>query len=192
MTIAEYTNSDYYPRVVVRTYLKRGSRVFSSVKRHLTMQGISEQVLEDMIKDGQLEKVRDAKDNSRVYLTREKGGNPLYATITADVFDFQVLNRSERITGEQLLEVICRYYSVSEIDVQSKKRDRIFVIPRHVFCYLSYHKLKMPLKDAGKYIGGKDHSTVIHGRDAISDLLDTDNGFKKDFIKLETYINSKL
>jgi chromosomal replication initiator protein len=36
----------------------------------------------------------------------------------------------------------------------------------------------MSLKAIGGYFGGRDHSTVIHGLEAVSDLVDTEKKMK--------------
>ena len=56
-------------------------------------------------------------------------------------------------------------------DILSKSRRREVVLSRHLITYYCYRKRIGSLAWIGKKLGNKDHSTVIHARDGIEDLL---------------------
>ncbi len=60
---------------------------------------------------------------------------------------------------------------MSEQLIQSKTRKHEVVEIRHMLMYFCVTELNMGLKETGLYVGNKDHSTVIHGRDKFRDLL---------------------
>ncbi len=78
----------------------------------------------------------------------------------------------ERAT--HILSVIMQYYSLSETEILSKKRDRRICQPRQIMIYLIHKTTSMSLHDIAKFAGGRDHSTAIHARDTIEDLIETD------------------
>ena len=47
----------------------------------------------------------------------------------------------------------------------------------------------LPLKSIGYHFGGRDHSTVIHAVQTISDMLETDKDVEKTMQKLYKYFN---
>jgi chromosomal replication initiator protein len=73
-----------------------------------------------------------------------------------------------------------KVYGVSLENLKSKSRDREYVVPRQIsmFFIKEFHR-PLSLKSIGKFLGGRDHSTVIHALKTVSDLTDSDNQFKE-------------
>ena len=76
------------------------------------------------------------------------------------------------ISPNGILYQVSKGTGVAVEDIKSKCRKREFSFARHLFCYLTCNYTTTPLKKIGSYIGNRDHSSVIHGRDNISDILD--------------------
>jgi chromosomal replication initiation ATPase DnaA len=55
------------------------------------------------------------------------------------------------------------------INQQTRKREIVF--PRHISMYLHARKTRYTKKQIGALHGGRDHTTVIHSEQAISDCL---------------------
>ncbi len=85
---------------------------------------------------------------------------------------------------------ICQYFNTNMHDLKSKSRKRELVIPRHIAIYLSYKRQLGSKKAIGKYFS-RDHSTVIHAIEAVSDLLDTDSKFRKVVEEVNKIINDR-
>jgi hypothetical protein len=65
--------------------------------------------------------------------------------------------------------------NVSEEKIKSTSRKRELVNIRQMLMYFCVTELDMGLKETGSFMGDKDHSTVIHGRDKFRDLLSIPN-----------------
>jgi len=74
-------------------------------------------------------------------------------------------------------------------ELKSKSRKRETVFPRQVAMYLMKEFTNLPLKSIGYHFGGRDHSTVIHAVQTISDMLETDKDVEKTMQKLYKYFN---
>ena len=85
-------------------------------------------------------------------------------------------NNEEQLTADRIIDVVCQYFHVSREDVISKKKNKEIVDPRMVSIYLITDMLNMPLASIGKFFGGRDHTTVIHARDKIADLVKSGRG----------------
>jgi hypothetical protein len=71
------------------------------------------------------------------------------------------------------LHILCLTYKADKEKVISKSKKTEFVRLRHLFSYVIRKVApKTRLKLIGEVIGGRDHTTVIHGRDAIQDRID--------------------
>ena len=72
-----------------------------------------------------------------------------------------------------MLATTCKYFNVAESDVTGKKKNKEFVEPRMIAIYLICDLLSIPLVSIGSIFGGRDHATVIHARDKITEQLKT-------------------
>ena len=52
-----------------------------------------------------------------------------------------------------------------------KKKSKEIVEPRMIAIYLISELIDIPLISIGKYFGGRDHTTIIHARDKITDQV---------------------
>jgi chromosomal replication initiator protein len=67
-----------------------------------------------------------------------------------------------RITIQQILDTVTKYYNVKMSDLQSKKRHKSIAFPRQVCMYLARRHTRYSLEEIGGYFGGRDHTTVLH------------------------------
>jgi chromosomal replication initiator protein len=73
--------------------------------------------------------------------------------------------------------------------VASRKKSAEYVLPRQVIMYLCRKYTDSTLENIARLLGKKDHTTVIHGIDKISDLLDTDDSLRNDIDILTKKLN---
>lgn len=67
---------------------------------------------------------------------------------------------------------LCSNHFEVSIDVmKSQSREAWFVKARHCFTWLIYHFSNISVVQIGDFLGGRDHTTVLYGRDCISDAL---------------------
>jgi chromosomal replication initiation ATPase DnaA len=72
---------------------------------------------------------------------------------------------------DKLMNVVCNYCEVTVELVASETRKREVVFARHLFFFLATHITSHTLGEIGDHIGGRDHTTVIHGRNKIAGFL---------------------
>lgn len=83
-----------------------------------------------------------------------------------------------------ILSVVSDYYRISTSDLISKKRTTNYVFPRQVAMYLIKTMYDLPYKKIGTYFNNRDHSTVMHSVEKISNEMEMDINVKKDVDKL--------
>lgn len=78
---------------------------------------------------------------------------------------------SKEITPELIIQIVADHYNLTPLDLSSQKRTKEVVHPRQIVMYLCRDIMATPLQTIGKCLGGRDHTTIIHGADKIkSDL----------------------
>ena len=77
------------------------------------------------------------------------------------------------VTCEDVLNAVSAYYSVTVEDLIGPRRSRNITVPRQMIMYLSRLLTDTSLPKIGDMLGGRDHSTVLHGCAKIESLIQT-------------------
>jgi chromosomal replication initiator protein len=77
------------------------------------------------------------------------------------------------ITPQLIIQVVSEHFNLSELDIAGQKRNKEVVYPRQIAMYLCREMTDAPLQQIGNCLGGRDHTTIIHGAEKISTDLKT-------------------
>lgn len=83
------------------------------------------------------------------------------------------------ITINDIQRKVGEHFSVKLDDFKAKKRTKNVAFPRQIAMYLSRELTEFSLPKIGHEFGGRDHTTVIHAHEKISNLLNTDIELQK-------------
>ena len=78
-------------------------------------------------------------------------------------------------TAAEILTIVILHYKVTLEELRGKRRDRHIVYPRQIAMWLMRNETEMSLMDIGSQLGGRDHSTIMHGCEKIDLELRRDN-----------------
>ncbi len=67
------------------------------------------------------------------------------------------------ISPGKIFNAVTRHFKITNADLTSSSRKASLVYARQVLMYLLRSELSLPLEQIGHILGGRDHSTVIHG-----------------------------
>jgi chromosomal replication initiator protein len=85
--------------------------------------------------------------------------------------DLFPVGREREISVQDIMEEVSAYFSVSVEDLCSPSRSRQLVNARQIAMYLTRELTDLSLPRSGKAFGNRDHSTVMHAKQKISDLM---------------------
>ena len=88
-------------------------------------------------------------------------------------------DEKKEVTPALIVNTVAEHFHVSVDDIRSNKRNNEIVVPRQIAMYLCNTMTSVGLKKIGSEIGGRDHSTVLHGSKKISDELKTSDDMRK-------------
>ncbi len=83
-------------------------------------------------------------------------------------------NMPTAISIDLIMDTVARYYNISVEDIKSKKRNASIAAARQISMYIAREMTNLSLSDIGAPFGGKDHTTVLHSINKISDMMDID------------------
>ncbi len=86
--------------------------------------------------------------------------------------------QTRQVTIDIIQEVVANYYNLKIEDLKSARRTRNIAFPRQIAMYLSRKLTDMSLPKIGEEFGGRDHTTVIHAYEKISNNLKKTKVFK--------------
>lgn len=92
---------------------------------------------------------------------------------------------------EKVKTIVSNYFSISARDLSSSSRKQELVYARMVTIYLLRTVLSLPLKRIGEYLGGRDHATIAHAVDKITNSINQDQLVKQDIEVLIKKITQK-
>lgn len=78
-------------------------------------------------------------------------------------------NSPLKITPEFIIKMVAEHYGLSENDLIGQKRTKDIAYPRQIAMYLCQSMTDASLIQIGKELGGRDHTTVMHGSRKIAD-----------------------
>jgi chromosomal replication initiator protein len=90
-----------------------------------------------------------------------------------------VSNR-RRIGSDDIIGAVATYFGLSADALLSKRRDKEVVGPRQVAMYLMREETDLSLSETGARLGGRDHSTVLHGYEKVATQLPHDATLRAD------------
>jgi chromosomal replication initiator protein len=88
--------------------------------------------------------------------------------------DILPANNTKQITIDMIQQSVAGYFHLSPSEFKAKKRTRAVAFPRQIAMYLSRELTDSSLPKIGDEFGGRDHTTVMHAHDKITQALTND------------------
>ena len=98
-------------------------------------------------------------------------------------------NANKKVTPSVIINVVAEHFGVRVEDILSKKRTADVAMARQVAMYLCREMTDISLQEIGKTLGGKDHTTVIHGVDKITDEIEKNEDLRSKIDIIKKKIN---
>ncbi len=98
-------------------------------------------------------------------------------------------NAIKEVTPQLILNIVSEHFGINSLDLIGQKRSKELVFPRQIVMYLCGEMTSESLQNIGKALGGRDHTTIIHGTKKIAAELKTDDNLKNTIDILKKKIN---
>ncbi len=101
------------------------------------------------------------------------------ADIKPRPMQYKIKSVNKYIRLEDIADIVLDKTKVQGYDFFSKSRKHEIVIARHIFCHYAYQATSHSLKTIGRFLGGRDHATIINSKDKYADFYLYDKPFKR-------------
>jgi chromosomal replication initiator protein len=101
--------------------------------------------------------------------------------------------KEERSTihPDDVVREVCNYFNIKPTQLKGTKRDAALVKARHICMYLLKEKLGLTHVEIGNLLGGRDHTTIMHGVEKIGIQKETINAITEDIQSILNELESR-
>jgi chromosomal replication initiator protein len=99
-------------------------------------------------------------------------------------------SKPRMITIHHIQEIVGRHYNIRLEDFTAKKRTKSVAFPRQIAMYLARELTDNSLPKIGEEFGGRDHTTVLHAHEKISNLMVSDQQLQKSIKEIHDQLKS--
>ena len=97
---------------------------------------------------------------------------------------------SRRVSDAAVLDAVSAYFSIDKETLIGRRRDKQTALARQIAMYLMREEANLPLAAIGRFLGGKDHTTVLHACQKISVQFDLDDHLRRDILNIRETLTS--
>lgn len=90
-----------------------------------------------------------------------------------------MLPEPQSLSPENIVEAVAKAFNQPLDKLLSRDRSAPVALARQVAMYLLREEARLSLPTIGEVLGGRDHTTVMHGYEKISDLIESDERLRR-------------
>jgi len=117
---------------------------------------------------------------NRLIAYQRLNGQPPNLEITKTLLKKTIDSPAKITSLKKIIQVVTDFYDIKERELFACSRKQEIIKPRHIVIYLLREELKCSYPFIGKKIGGKDHTTVIHGYKKIAKAMINNENLKEE------------
>ena len=117
-------------------------------------------------------------------------GRSVTLEATQEVLHDILKAHDRRVTIEEIQRRVAEHWNIRLTDMSSARRARAVARPRQVAMFLAKQLTSRSLPEIGRKFGNRDHTTVMHAVQRVSELMELDAAFAEDVELLRRMLES--
>jgi chromosomal replication initiator protein len=105
-------------------------------------------------------------------------GREITMEFVSEIIGKKENKKHKELSLDGIQKTVAEYFKISPDSIKSKNKTFEIATARQIAMYIARHYTIYSLKTIGEFFGGRDHSTVIHSINKISDSLNHDSMLK--------------
>ena len=97
----------------------------------------------------------------------------------------------QRLLPNLVIEVVSTYFNLSPDALTGDKREQPIALARQIAMYLIREETSSSLAEIGRLLGGRDHSTILHGYEKIATQIDLDSRLRNYILEIRESLYPK-
>lgn len=91
---------------------------------------------------------------------------------------------NQKLDYKKVISGINHYFNLRMVDITGPRRKKGLVFPRQLAMYLLYEECKIPYERIGELLGGRDHTTIMHGVEKIKEAVSRDREIQRTLVEI--------
>ena len=117
-------------------------------------------------------------------------GRTITLEATQEVLHDILKAHDRRVTIEEIQRRVSEHWNIRLTDMSSARRARAVARPRQVAMFLAKQLTSRSLPEIGRKFGNRDHTTVMHAVQRVTELMERDAAFAEDVELLRRMLES--
>jgi chromosomal replication initiator protein len=120
---------------------------------------------------------------TRIAAYSQLSGSP----ISSNMVDSALVDLFPRKTEMQPGEIVQRVANTFDLPLErmlSRERTREVALPRQIAMFLLREEANCSLQEIGTMLGGRDHTTIMHGCEKIADIMERDDRLRRQVVEI--------
>lgn len=97
----------------------------------------------------------------------------------------KIQSAPQKLDHKKVITGINQYFNIKMADITGPKRKKELVLPRQIAMYILYEECKLPYERIGELLGGRDHTTIMHGVEKIHAAVTRDREVQRMLIEVK-------
>jgi len=93
-----------------------------------------------------------------------------------------------KLHPDDVIKSACDYFSIKPTQLKGPKRDASLVKARQITMFLLKHELGMTYTEIGNVLGGRDHTTIMHGVEKMEVLSEEKSTLKEEILGITKFL----
>lgn len=97
--------------------------------------------------------------------------------------------KTSAIHPDDIIKNVCQFYDIKPTQLKGPKRDAFLVKARQITMYVLKNELRLTLVEIGNFLGGRDHTTIMHGITKVENMLSTNPKMASEILGIKKFLN---
>lgn len=107
---------------------------------------------------------------------------PITLTLAEQALKNSIQEKRQHLHPDDIINSVCSFYKIKTTQIKGPKRDAFLVKARQVCMYVLKQELNLPLVEIGNLLGGRDHTTIIHGVEKMRMIVEKQTEVSEDIL----------
>ncbi|MBN1285772.1 MAG: chromosomal replication initiator protein DnaA [Anaerolineae bacterium] len=103
-----------------------------------------------------------------------------------------VAPRHHNLTPEKVVKTVAAHFGIDVERLTGRSRTRSVALPRQIAMFIARQETEASLPQIGQVLGGRDHTTVMHGCDKIATLVEQDELLRRQIVSIKEQLYQGL
>ncbi len=121
---------------------------------------------------------------TRLFARARNANRPVDLPFAEQVLSDLFRGQRRAVGSRRIIEVVAQVYELEIDQLVGKKRTNAIALPRQVAMFLIRKHTGKSFADIGQELGGRDHTTVMHGCSKIEKRLTTDHELRAQLLEI--------